>query len=378
MATSDLFASSLPTSIEDVEPLTFERDIAPLKQQYFQQVMADPRMSFAAKMRASQMVSGAVDTGYMEARKVAEADREARQQAGLRNLQFQQTLFNLQKARDDAEQERRNVETFMPLAQQLNAITGDPNKSVEDKTSAITQFGINYAPMLSTNKPLEIAYNAALRGIGGQEKPQTFTIGSIMNSGVSLEDLKEAHRQANVPINTSDINSPVNTEVFDKVRSIQKQRQAEQEFQRNQQAKKEAAEEKEQIRVMEDLRNVKFTELKDLASVDSAASPQDFVPELTPQSSVIVSKVINQYGTKEDMDLYRKLNEENKKLLEEYRKGTLKDAKGNRAAISPKKGENDMTLFSLARDVADREFARRSKAPSAPSATEDAASLFNR
>jgi hypothetical protein len=385
MARQDSFFLDLPTSVEDVEPLTFERDIAPLKQQYFQQVMADPRMSFGAKMRASQMVSGAVDAGYTEARKVAEADREARQQAGLRDLQFKQTLFNLQKARDDAEQERRSVETFAPLAQQLSAITADPNKPVEDASRELSQFGINYAPVLATNKPLDIAYRSAMQSLSGRQKPQTFTLGSVINSGVSIADLKEAHLQAGLPFNSSDINTNLNPEVFSNIMQIQKKRQAEQEFQTKQLAKQEAAAEKEQSRVMDDLRNVKFTEFN--ASAESGMQPEEFVPEMTPQSSVIVSRIINQYGTEEDKKAYAKLVEENKAILKQNRDSLAAkraDSTGKMPApmLSTKKGDNDMALFSLARDIADRTFASRAAGQDQPSKSEqkiqDVASSFSK
>lgn len=186
-----------PTPTTNSEPLgagsnfTYESDIVPLKQQYFKRVFNDPNLTPKAAVSLSRMFSGTLDQ---------QADKD--QQLRARDLQYKASIFTLEKEREKAARERRNLQDMAPLQSALETVL-DPSLSAQDQQRAAGRIGIQYAGLIGESPAAAAAYRAAVGGIVDPTKPKT-TAGAFISAGGSNDYLKayEAHTKTPLEADT--------------------------------------------------------------------------------------------------------------------------------------------------------------------------------
>ena len=164
------------------EGLSYERDIAPLQQQYFKNVYGnrsiDPRDRARIATGLAQQFAGA----YEQQAKLREMDMQSK----ARDLSYKSSLFALEQARDKAARERS-------MMQELPVVTGALTSILESEPDPIKQqqglsrWALNNAGLLSTNDAAKTALQAAM---GSVNKPlTTYTDEDLLRMGVPFEQL---------------------------------------------------------------------------------------------------------------------------------------------------------------------------------------------
>lgn len=160
--------------------LSYEGDIAPLKQQYFQQVFADPRLNPRAAAALSSQFSAEADKAFAQRQELQDRASVTRS----RELQFESAKFSLEREREKAARERSNLNELAPLLATFDAITKDPTTDYKTKSMLIGQTASQKSNLLATDPAARIAYDATVRGLTPEVKPeQDFTLGSYILQG---------------------------------------------------------------------------------------------------------------------------------------------------------------------------------------------------
>lgn len=160
--------------------LSYEGDIAPLKQQYFQQVFADPRLNPRAAAALSSRFSAEADKAFAQRQELQDRASVTRS----RELQFESAKFSLEREREKAARERSNLNELAPLLATFDAITKDPTTDYKTKSMLIGQTASQKSNLLATDPAARIAYDATVRGLTPEVKPeQDFTLGSYILQG---------------------------------------------------------------------------------------------------------------------------------------------------------------------------------------------------
>ena len=160
--------------------LSYEGDIAPLKQQYFQQVFSDPRLGPRAAAALSSQFSASLDKSLAQRQELQ--DRSAISRS--RELQFETAKFTLEREREKAARETSNLTTLAPLLATFDAIRSDPTTDSKTKSSLIGQTAIQQSLLLSQEPAARIAYDAAIRSIAPEDRPEiNYTLGSYILQG---------------------------------------------------------------------------------------------------------------------------------------------------------------------------------------------------
>ena len=163
------------------EDFSVERDINPLKQQFFQSIMSRRDVSPVVAAQLSRQFSGAMD---------AAADRIQKQRAT--DLQFEFASFQLDQAREKAFNEREMIGQLAPLQQQLDEVV---NSGADQATRQrmLSQIGVQNAALFTRNPAASFAYDAARRGVGADERePRVrLTAATYLSRGGSLDFLRD-------------------------------------------------------------------------------------------------------------------------------------------------------------------------------------------
>ena len=160
--------------------LSYEGDFAPLKQQYFQQVFADPRLNPRAAAALSSQFSAEADKAFAQRQELQDRASVTRS----RELQFESAKFSLEREREKAARERNNLAELAPLIATFDAITKDPTTDYKTKSMLIGQAASQKSDVLSQNPAARIAYDATVRSLTPEVKPeQDFTLGSYILQG---------------------------------------------------------------------------------------------------------------------------------------------------------------------------------------------------
>ena len=162
--------------------LSYEGDIAPLKQQYFQQVFADPRLNPRAAAALSSRFSAEADKAFAQRQELQDRASVTRS----RELQFESAKFSLEREREKAARERSNLNELAPLLATFDAIAKDPTTDYKTKSMLIGQTASQKSNLLATDPAARIAYDATVRGLTPDDRPeQDFTLGGYILKGGS-------------------------------------------------------------------------------------------------------------------------------------------------------------------------------------------------
>lgn len=165
--------------------LSYETDIAPLKQQYFQKVFGDSRLNPNAAAMLSSQFSGQLNQTYAGQQEIRDKDSVAK----LREQQYASTKLTLEREKEKAQRERSMLTELMPLQQQLLGVSNDNSLSSDQKLKVYGQIGVQNAGLFAVNPAASTAYNAAIQSITKDTKPQ-LTLGNYINSGGDVKYLK--------------------------------------------------------------------------------------------------------------------------------------------------------------------------------------------
>lgn len=175
-----------PALAEDTLPvdegLSYERDIAPLQQQYFKNVYGnrsiDPRDRARIATGIAQQFAGA----FEQQAKLRDLDMQAR----ARDLSYRSGLFALEQARDKAARERSMMQELPVVTGALTSILDSEPDPVKQQ-QGLSRWALNNAGLLSTNDAAKTALQAAM---GSVNKPlTTYTDEDLLRMGVPFEQL---------------------------------------------------------------------------------------------------------------------------------------------------------------------------------------------
>ena len=139
--------------------LSYERDVMPLKRQFFSSLLSNPKISDYARNKIATAQSNALDQSFASMSKLSTVDAE--QERKSRKLQYEASILNLQTARDKAAQQREQLGALLPFQQGLDEIISNPELSVDEKNRLYGVYGVKNAGVLAFNEAASQAYNAA-------------------------------------------------------------------------------------------------------------------------------------------------------------------------------------------------------------------------
>jgi hypothetical protein len=166
---------------------SYESDIAPITKRFFQNAMRNRNLNPMFTANLSSQLSTAINT---------QAEKD--QQIKMRELQYQSSLFSLEREREKAARERRNLQDMAPLQSALETAL-DPNLSTQDQQRAVGRLGIQYAGLIGESPGAAAAYRAAAGSIVEPTKPKT-TAGAFISAGGSNDYLKAYEAQTGIPL----------------------------------------------------------------------------------------------------------------------------------------------------------------------------------
>jgi hypothetical protein len=161
---------------------SYESDITPIKKRFFQYATQNRNLNPMFGLSLSGQLSSSLD---------AYAEKE--QKLKTRELQYQSSLLSLEREREKAARERRNLQDMAPLQSALETAL-DPNLSAQDQQRAVGRLGIQYAGLIGESPGAAAAYRAAAGGIVDPTKPKT-TAGAFISAGGSNDYLKAYEAQ---------------------------------------------------------------------------------------------------------------------------------------------------------------------------------------
>ena len=147
-------------------PLSYERDIQPMKKLFFRTAYNTGGRNAAALYDKNSAMMDQSFNAEMQARANEYGLYQKKMGLDIANLQ-------LQKAREEAERERNDAATIAPLVQELDALSSDPSLTQEQATMRHGQIGLKYGNVLATSKGAVASYNAVGNSIRALEpKPK--------------------------------------------------------------------------------------------------------------------------------------------------------------------------------------------------------------
>lgn len=218
------------------DPLSYERDIAPLQQRFFQGVMgsAGIRPELAAKM--SLQFSSAANGVLEQAQKLTDFEDVRRN----RQLQYESALFSLDREREKAARERSMLTSLAPFQAELdNILNGDEEEDYYSKQRKLGSLGVQYAPLFAVNPAAETAYRAAQTGIVRPPKPD-LTAAAYVREGGHYGFLQDYGKSLGRPIRPDE---PIPFDVFNRGVELSKAEAWRQKETERQREKDEAAQE---------------------------------------------------------------------------------------------------------------------------------------
>lgn len=290
---------------------TYESDIVPLKKQFFQRVMKDRNLTpeFAASI--SSQFSGALKE---------QADKDLQLRA--RDLQYKSSLFTLDREREKAARERRNLQDMAPFQAALDAAISDPSRPPNERQYDVGRLGVQFAGLMGESPAATAAYRSALGSIAEPTKPK-ITAASFLNQGGSYDFLKQYGEDQGIEIDsTTEIPFQVFATGLDITRKASEAgKDMEEEFDRR---RKEINDRAKEIATA-----VEKADL--MLSKDDLLDPTKRNPNLfdSVTSEAVVDETISMFGSPEERKQAETLNAEGKLKIAQrlgvgYRSGKLR------------------------------------------------------
>lgn len=182
--------------------LDYSRDIAPLQRRFFQNVTGNRSIRPEVAARMANQFAASTNQIAADRMKIAEAE----QGLAARKLQYESTLFALDREREKVNRERSMMRDLAPIQQQLDSIISDTTTTAEEKTYRLGQFGVKNSGLLTMNQAAANAYNAARTAV---VKPKdSYTLADTLRSGGDPTALRKWAKDSK-----ANLDSPVPTDV---------------------------------------------------------------------------------------------------------------------------------------------------------------------
>lgn len=144
--------------------LSYERDIQPLKKEYF-------RATYGSGMRPNQarqmFAQRSAEVSSMFNEEMKSRGYEMQLQRG--QAAYESTINNLTRAREEAARDREMAQSMRPIQDELAAIMGDPTITREEALKLSGEIGVKYGDTLARNKGAAAAFNSFQRSLSGYE-----------------------------------------------------------------------------------------------------------------------------------------------------------------------------------------------------------------
>jgi hypothetical protein len=175
-------APAFGDELEPMQDFSYERDIAPLQQQYFKNVYGNRSIDPRDRERISRGIAQQFAGAYEQQAKLREMDMQSK----ARDLSYKSSLFALEQARDKAARERSMMQELPVVTGALTSILESEPDPIKQQQS-LSRWALNNAALLSTNDAAKTALQAAM---GSVNKPlTTYTDEDLLRMGVPFEQL---------------------------------------------------------------------------------------------------------------------------------------------------------------------------------------------
>jgi hypothetical protein len=158
--------------------LSYEADIAPIKQRFFRSTAAGP-LGMRGAAALSSKFSKDLDESFARQEQVRGLELANKS----RELQFETAKFTLDREREKAIRERDMLLNLEPLQKELNFVIGNPEMDARQKQSTLAQIGVNNAGLFAINPAANAAFNSALKGVTSEESFDTTLGGYVLKGG---------------------------------------------------------------------------------------------------------------------------------------------------------------------------------------------------
>lgn len=291
----------LPTSAPTTSPVTgglsYETDIAPLKQRYFQSVFNDPRLARSnAPAQLSTELSRTLDESYKQQRGLFDMDQVAKQ----RQIQYESSVFELERAREKANRERTMMQDLKPVSDILSGIVNNPDLDPLQKKAELGKASISFAGQATTNPAIANAIDYANRSIVADQENHITPI-RYLEKGADPDILNSYEATLGRPLGENE-KLPFNIYSKGLTEAARKERQA-----------------REGVRIGSEREQRQYERAKSIMSnIDSAKLFTDELKQEDPtrfadtQSELNVSGAIAAFGTPEQIKEAQKANAKRK------------------------------------------------------------------
>lgn len=180
--------------------LSYEDDIAPLKQRFFQRAFSDPRLvASGAAARSSLGVSKSLDESYKDSRGLLDMQDVSNQ----RKVQFETSVFELERAREKANRERTMMTDLKPVSDILSGIAGDPNLDSTQRKAIGNQYAMTIADKIAINPAIASAVDSFNRSISSEQSDRV-TAMDYLRTGADPAILKAYEQTTGKPLGAND------------------------------------------------------------------------------------------------------------------------------------------------------------------------------
>jgi len=184
---------------EDI--LTYEKDIMPLRKQFFKEASSSKYLTPEAQADVSQQYGKQLMGSFYERAKAQEIGEV---NMG-RRIGFETAKLTLEQAREDAANKRNMIQSFEPFQKGLDSILNDESLDASERKRQIGIYGVQNSALLATNDAAAKAYGAAQLGVGEDDKKK-LTVFDYVRSGGDTKFLSEI----NPDVTKVDINQEIN------------------------------------------------------------------------------------------------------------------------------------------------------------------------
>lgn len=166
--------------------LSYERDIVPMQKRFFQQVSNTRGIRPDQANRMALDFASRMGQTYEMSQKAAEVEQVAKQ----RQLQYESTLFALNREREKAARERNMLQNLAPLQKELEIASSNPELDADQRIAEVGRIALKNAGLLATNPAAATAYEVARRRIT-EDKKTKGTLRDYISAGGDMDFLKK-------------------------------------------------------------------------------------------------------------------------------------------------------------------------------------------
>lgn len=318
---------------EDItgDVLTYEKDILPMRNYFFDRLASHSSIDPVARARASSTFGKELLGSFAERSKAQEMGEANK----TRRLQYEAAVLTLDKARDDAFNRRQMMETFEPFQKDIESILADPSLDSSERKRQLNIYGVKNAKLMEVNDVAAKAFATAQNAVGDDDKKK-LTVFDYVRAGGDTKYLQEI----NPDVAQVDLNQEINPAwMLDRLNKsgIAKER-AKEDFEREQERKKKAVALMDET--LKDIKTIKLAEPKFGKEGVEADTFDDASSEYKAMAA------IEYFGTPEERELFAKSTSAREKLRLVQQAGLRQSKLGLFGEPAPATSSSASSLFT--------------------------------